>query len=160
MPVESAEFRRALGQFASGVTIVTTRAPDGRPLGLTVSAFCSLSLDPPLILVCIDKRSESTPAVLASGVFAVSLLAEDQEALSQRFAARDADRFAGLSPNGTSGLVTIPDALAALECRLHACHEAGDHVIWIGLVESARVRPGRPLLYHDRGYRRLAQDNP
>jgi flavin reductase (DIM6/NTAB) family NADH-FMN oxidoreductase RutF len=158
MPIDSADFRRALGQFASGVTVVTTRTPDGHPLGLTVSAFSSLSLDPPLVLACIDKRSESTAAAQASGVFGVSLLAEDQEDVSQRFAAHEGDRFAGLAPGGGAGLVLIPGALAQLECRLHACHDAGDHVIWIGLVEAAAVRPGRPLLYHDRGYRRLARE--
>lgn len=160
MPVTSSDFRRALGQFASGVTVVTTRHADGRPLGLTVSSFCSVSLEPPLVLVCIDARSEATAAAQACGVFAVSLLAEDQAALSQRFAARDGERFAGLTPSGEHGLVLIPGALAHLECRLETAHVAGDHFIWIGAVQALDVCPGRPLLYHDRGYRRLAAPSP
>ncbi len=156
MSVTSDDFRAALGQFASGVTIVTTRHADGRPVGLTVSSFCSVSLEPPLVLVCIHARSEATEAARACGLFAVSLLAEDQQALSQRFAARDGERFAGLAPSGAHGLVLIPGALAQLECRLATMHAAGDHFVWIGEVLALRTQPGRPLLYHDRGYRRLA----
>jgi flavin reductase (DIM6/NTAB) family NADH-FMN oxidoreductase RutF len=157
--VDAPAFRRALSQFASGVTVVTTQGPDG-PLGLTVTAFSSLSLDPPLVLVCIDSRSEAH-AGFERGAFAVSLLAEGQEEVSRRFAGGGPAKFAagGLSA-GESGLLLVPGALAHLECRVTAAVPGGDHVIYIGLVERAAVREGRPLLHHARGYHRLERGEP
>jgi len=154
LAVDAPAFRQALCQFASGVTVVTTQGPDG-PLGLTVTAFSSLSLDPPLVLVCIDRRSE-THAGFERGAFAVSLLAEGQEAMSRRFACGGPAKFAegGLAA-GESGLLLVGDALAHLECRVTAVVPGGDHVIYVGLVERARAREGRPLVHHARGYRRL-----
>lgn len=155
MPVPPAEFRRALGQFASGVTVVTTRTAAGQPQGLTVSSFCSVSLDPPLVLVCIDKRSEATQGLSESRVFAVSVLAEDQQAVSHQFAYGGAERFNGYTPSTSDGLVLIPGAAAHIECRLHAAHDAGDHFIYVGEVHKLAVQPARPLLYHAGSYRRL-----
>jgi flavin reductase (DIM6/NTAB) family NADH-FMN oxidoreductase RutF len=155
MPVQSVEFRRALGQFASGVTVVTTRTAAGVSQGLTVSSFCSVSLDPPLVLVCIDKRAETTQNLSESRVFAVSVLAEDQQDVSHRFAFGGAERFNGQPPSTRDGLVLIPGALAHLECRLRAAHDAGDHFIYVGEVHTLAVQPGRPLLYHASAYRRL-----
>ena len=159
LAVDAPAFRQALSQFASGVTVVTTQGPDG-PLGLTVTAFSSLSLDPPLVLVCIDRRSEAH-AGFERGAFAVSLLAEGQEPVSQRFACGGPAKFAegGLAV-GASGLVLVPGALAHLECRVHASVPGGDHVIYVGLVERAAVFEGRPLLHHARGYRCLQRDEP
>lgn len=155
MSVQSAEFRRALGQFASGVTVVTTRTAAGQPQGLTVSSFCSVSLDPPLVLVCVDKRSEATQGLSESRLFAVSVLAEDQQDVSQRFALGGPERFNGHLTSTREGLVLVPGAVAQLVCRLHTAHDAGDHFIYIGEVQSLTVQPGRPLLYHASGYRRL-----
>ncbi|MET0553374.1 MAG: flavin reductase family protein [Vicinamibacteria bacterium] len=155
--VDAQAFRQALGQFASGVTVVTTEGPDG-PLGLTVTAFSSLSLDPPLVLVCIDRRSEAH-AGFERGAFAISLLAEGQEPVSQRFAWGGAAKFAGGGLlTGESGLVLVEGALAHLECRVHASMPGGDHVIYVGLVERVAVSEGRPLLHHARGYRCLERD--
>ena len=156
MSVDPDEFRRALCQFAAGVTVVTTRDGRGRSLGLTVTAFCSVSLEPPLVLVCVDHRSEAHVGFRHAGLFGVSILAEGQEQLSRRFAAGGPAKFAGLElAKGDSGVPLIPGALAHLECRVSATHQAGDHTIYVGEVIGVHVRPGRPLLYHDRGYRQL-----
>jgi flavin reductase (DIM6/NTAB) family NADH-FMN oxidoreductase RutF len=155
LAVDAPAFRQALAQFASGVTVVTTQGPDG-PLGLTVTAFSSVSLDPPLVLVCIDRRSEAH-AGFQRGAFAVSLLAEGQEPVSRRFASGGPAKFAeGDLAAGESGLLLVPGALAHLECRVTAALPGGDHVVYIGLVERASAREGRPLVHHARGYRRLA----
>lgn len=157
MPVQPAEFRRALGQFASGVTVVTTRTAAGQPQGLTVSSFCSVSLEPPLVLVCIDKGADATQGLSESRVFAVSVLAEGQEAVSHRFAFGGAERFNGHAPSTHDGLVLIPGAVAHIECRLSSAHDAGDHFIYVGEVQALSVQPGRPLLYHASRYQRLAE---
>ena len=157
MPVDPADFRSALGQFAAGVTVVTTRDEQGRSLGLTVTAFAAVSLEPPLVLVCVDHRSETHAGFRHAGLFGVSILAEGQEEVSRRFAGGGAGKFKGVDlEKGETGVPLIPGALAHLECRVSATHLAGDHTIYVGEVVSARVRPGRPLLYHDRDYRRLA----
>jgi len=153
--VSAAEFKRAVGQFASGVTVVTTRDGD-QPLGLTVSSFCSVSLEPPLVLVSIDRRAEALAGLRASGLFGVSVLSEGQEDVSRRFARAGPAKFEGLATEtGQLGVVLIPGALAQLECRVAASHEAGDHVLFVGRVERVEVRPGRPLLYHASAYHRL-----
>ncbi len=153
MRVDSASFRRALGQFASGVTVVTTRDGSGRPHGLTVSSFCSVSLRPPLVLVCIDHRSDANPAVRESGLFAVSVLAEDQQAVSRRFAAHGRTKLAGFPfVEGRHGLPLVPGALAHLECRVRSFHDEGDHAVWVGEVKALAVHPGRPLLHHAGAY--------
>ncbi|HEY2945650.1 MAG TPA: flavin reductase family protein [Vicinamibacteria bacterium] len=162
MPVDPADFRRALGQFAAGVTVVTTRDGQGRSLGLTVTAFASASLEPPLVLICVDHRSETHIGFRHAGLFGVSILAEGQEEVSRRFAVGGAAKFKGLElAKGSTGVPLIPGALAHLECRVFGTHLAGDHTIYVGEVLSVDVRPGRPLLYHDRDYRRLASgDEP
>jgi flavin reductase (DIM6/NTAB) family NADH-FMN oxidoreductase RutF len=160
MPVDPASFRQALSQFASGVTVVTTRDGEGRPQGLTVSSFCSVSMTPPMVLVCVDRRSEAHTGFQASGIFGVSVLAEHQEELSRRFAGGVDDKFAGIElVAGRSGAALIPGALAHLECRLVFAHPGGDHTIYVGEVESLSVFPGRPLLYHASGYHRLDTGN-
>ncbi len=156
MPLDSHSFRRALGQFATGVTVVTTRDAAGRPQGLTVSAFCSVSLEPPLVLVCVDQRSEVNPGLLTSGFFGVSVLAEDQEGMSRRFAGGGDEKFRGLSLlTGESGVPLLPGALVHIECRVASAHPGGDHTIYVGEVLRLAVSPGRPLLYHGSSYRRL-----
>ncbi len=161
LPVDAASFRQALAQFASGITVVTTRDAGGEPLGLTVSAFCSVSLDPPLVLVSIDERSEVNFALRVSSVFAVSVLAEGQDAISRVFARPGPAKFRELAmAAGARGLPLIPEALAHLECEVRAAHVAGDHVLYVGEIVSISVRPGRPLVYHRGGYRRLGDDAP
>ncbi len=160
MPIEATEFKRALGQVASGVTVVTTRDAAGTPLGLTVSAFCSLSLAPPLVLVSIDQRSETLRGLDQSGLFAVSVLAEGLEAVSHRFAFAPEKFDEGLE-QGQHGLPLVQGALAHIECRVAGRHPGGDHVIYVGEVLRLAVHPGRPLLYHAGRYARLlAQEEP
>lgn len=156
MGVDALSFRRALGQFASGVTVVTTRDASARPLGLTVSAFCSVSLRPPLVLACIDHRSEANAGMRESGLFAASVLAEGQEEVSRRFAAPVRDKTEGFTfLEGRLGLPLVPGALAHVECRVRSFHDEGDHAVWVGEVQALAAYPGRPLLYHAGGYRRL-----
>ncbi len=158
MSVDAASFRRALGQFASGVTVVTTCDRGGRPLGLTVSAFCSVSLHPPLVLVCIDQRAETNLGMRESGLFAVSVLREDQEDVSRRFASTAHDKLEGLElAAGRQGLPLVPGALAHVQCRVRSFHDEGDHTVWVGEVLALAVQPGRPLLYHAGAYRRLPE---
>jgi flavin reductase (DIM6/NTAB) family NADH-FMN oxidoreductase RutF len=158
--VDSRAFRQALGQFASGVTVVATLDPEGRPQGLTVSSFCSVSLEPPLVLVCVDNRSFTHAGFLASRLFGVSVLAEAQREISQHFARGGPDKNAFAFATGPQGAPLVPGALAHLECRLHSVHEGGDHTIYLGEVIGLSVHPGRPLLYHASGYGRLAEDRP
>ena len=156
MPVDKNAFRTALGRFASGVTVVTTCDATRRPMGLTVSAFSSLSLEPPLILICVDKRPELHNAVRESGVFAVNILAADQELISRRFATRDGDKFAGLAyRKGLEDVPVLEESLTVLECRLKHIYEGGDHTIFVGEVEAAAVREAAPLIYYKGGYARL-----
>ena len=157
MSVDAHSFRRALGQFASGVTVVTTRDSGGRVLGLTVSAFCSVSLHPPLVLVCIDQRSEANAGMRESGLFGVSVLGEGQEDVSRLFASRDKDKLTGFHfVEGRGGLPLVPGALAHVQCRVRSFHVEGDHTVWVGDVLAVAAHPGRPLLYHAGGYERLA----
>jgi flavin reductase (DIM6/NTAB) family NADH-FMN oxidoreductase RutF len=157
MTIDPDSFRSVLGRFASGVTVVTTRDARGRDVGMTVSAFCSVSLDRPLVQVCIDRQASAFHALKGAEWFGVSILASDQEALSRRFAAVDsAHRFDGIGySRGESGVVLLLDALAHLECRVVAQHEVGDHTMFIGEVERGSARDARPLLYYRGGYAQL-----
>jgi flavin reductase (DIM6/NTAB) family NADH-FMN oxidoreductase RutF len=158
MSVDSLSFRRALGQFASGVTVVTTRSAGGAPLGLTVSAFCSVSLHPPLVLVCLDRRSDANEGLRDTGLFAVSVLSEAQEEVSRRFASRGRRKLEGFAfLEGRHALPLVPGALAHLSCRVRSQHVEGDHLVWVGEVTALATRPGRPLLYHAGGYRTLTR---
>jgi flavin reductase (DIM6/NTAB) family NADH-FMN oxidoreductase RutF len=154
VPVNANQFRTALSRFASGVTVVTTRDADARPQGITVSAFSSLSLDPPLVLLCIDRRAFVHDFFQASGVFVVNILAADQEELSRLFASRAPDKFEGLGyTQGIDGVPVLDHALATIECRLRYTYEGGDHTIIVGEVEHAAVREDAPpLLYYRGGY--------
>jgi flavin reductase (DIM6/NTAB) family NADH-FMN oxidoreductase RutF len=155
--IDETHFRQAMGRFASGVTVVTA-AHGGRLFGITVSSFSSLSLRPPLALICIDRAAASHDQLATAGRFAVSVLAEDQAALSQRFASEDPDKFAGvpyaLSPRG---LPLLDGAVAHVECDLHASLPGGDHTIFIGAVLAAAIFERRPLLYYRSAYHRLGE---
>ena len=155
------DFRRVLGHFASGVTIVSTCDADGRPTGLTASAFSSVSLDPPLILVCVDHKSQSYPAMRERGRFAVNILAADQEAVSRRFASSRLDKFDGVPHRITDlGVPLVDGAVAQLECITVSVHVEGDHTIFVGRVERAGAAGGDPLLYARGRYERLADARP
>jgi flavin reductase (DIM6/NTAB) family NADH-FMN oxidoreductase RutF len=152
------DFRRLLGHFATGVTIVTTTDAEARPAGLTVSAFCSLSLDPPLVLVCVDHKAQTYTALRESGRFAVNILRAEHEALSRRFAGTGLDKFDGVAwRRSPRGLPLLEGALAHLECTTVATHDEGDHTIFVGRVEAGAVGPGEPLLYYRGQYQRLAR---
>ena len=156
MPVDENEFRLAMGHFASGVTVVTTAA-NGERYGLTVASFASLSLRPPLVLVCIDKSVRTHDAILTAKSFAVNILGDDQEAVSRVFASRTEDKFASVTTSeGALGQPLIDGALAMIECSLHDHLPGGDHTIFVGQVEATRVRTGDPLAYFRSGYRKLA----
>ena len=149
MPVTQSEFRSALGHFAAGVTVVTTRDREGRPAGLTASAFTSVSLDPPLVLVCVAHISQSHPAMLERGRFAVNFLRREQEDISRRFATTRLDKFDGV-PHRMSelGLPVLTEALAHVECVTVNKHVEGDHTVFIGRVEGCETTDGMPLLYY------------
>jgi flavin reductase (DIM6/NTAB) family NADH-FMN oxidoreductase RutF len=147
------ELRDALGSFASGVTIVTAVGPRG-PVGLTVSAFSSVSLDPPLVLVCVDRRCGSLSALEAAGAFAVNVLGAEQAGIAAHYARRGSERFgeAGWRLSGHD-LPVLDEALAVIECRRHAVHDGGDHRIFIGRVVGLSRRAADPLLLFQGSYR-------
>ncbi len=155
-PVDPDTFRAALGRFASGVTVVTTRDAAGNDHGMTVSAFCSVSLEPPLVLACIGHDASMHEAVLRADRFGLSVLEVGQEALARRFADQRSDRFDGVGySRGTLDVALLDDALAHLECVVVDRREAGDHTIVIGRVDSATCYQGRPLIYYRGGYTQL-----
>jgi flavin reductase (DIM6/NTAB) family NADH-FMN oxidoreductase RutF len=156
MPIDPDEFRAVLGRFASGVTILTTRDAESRDHGMTVSAFCSVSLTPPLVLACIDRTADMFEKLRGATYFGISILAEGQESLSRRFAELESNRFDGVGYfRGESGVILLDDALAHLECKHVARYEAGDHAIHVGEVEWAASRQDRPLLYYRGGYAQI-----
>lgn len=155
------DFRRVLGHFASGVTIVTTVDAEGRPAGLTASAIASVSLEPPLVLVCVAHTSQSHPHFRTHGRFAINILASDHEQVARRFASSSlsAEKFetTGYRP-GALGLPILANALAELECTLVHEYPAGDHTIFVGRVEAAECRGDQglePLLYYRGRFGRL-----
>jgi flavin reductase (DIM6/NTAB) family NADH-FMN oxidoreductase RutF len=157
MPVSKEEFRAAMGRFASGVTVVTAKRGDGLPCGMTVSAFSSVSLEPPLVLVCIDKRASVHDSLKEGNHFAVNILAEEQEVISRRFASKDEDRFGGVGyKDGITGSPLLDGAIAYLECRVAHEYPGGDHTIVVGEVIHTQVTDGRPLAYFRGGYAQLA----
>jgi flavin reductase (DIM6/NTAB) family NADH-FMN oxidoreductase RutF len=157
--IDADTFRAVLGRFASGITIVTARDSAGKDHGMTVSAFASLSLDPSLVLFCIDHAASMHELLLDHPRFGISILSADQEACSRRFADRTterSERFDGIAyRRGDAGVVLLEDALAHLECRVLQHYDAGDHTIFVAEVERAEALNGRPLLYFRGGYAQL-----
>ncbi len=142
------EFRAALGCFATGVTVITTRAPDGTPIGLTANSFNSVSLDPPMVLWSLARSAWSLPVFLNAQHWAVHVLAVDQEALSNRFARAGEDKFAGLDVrNSRRGVPLLADCAARFECRTALRQEGGDHIIFLGEVEAFERADRAPLVY-------------
>jgi flavin reductase ActVB len=156
LSVSPDEFRAVLGRFPSGVTVVTTSGQDGSNQGMTVSAFCSVSLEPPLVLICIEKTASVHPALIASSGFVVNILSTDQEQIARRFSIIDIDRFEGVGySKSASGFAILDDVLGIIECSTFALHETGDHTIIVGKVDSATARTGTPHLYYRGGYAQL-----
>ena len=149
--------RNALGCFATGVTVITTRAEDGSAVGFTANSFSSVSLDPPIVLFCLDRRSSSLPALEAAGVFAINILHIGQQEVSARFASRTADRFADTPCEiWDTGVPVVQESMASLECRTLQVLDGGDHRIFLGQVVRVRADPSRdPLLYLQGEYRRV-----
>ncbi|HEY0142433.1 MAG TPA: flavin reductase family protein [Thermoanaerobaculia bacterium] len=157
MPVDDALFKLAMSHFTSGVTVVTTEH-DGTPYGMTVASFASLSLHPPLVLVCIEKNTKSHDAIIGAKQFGVSVLSAEQTQLSNRFASRSDDKFTGVAlDQGELGVPLIAGAICQLECRVHEQLPGGDHTIFIGEVMNARTAEGTPLVYWRSSYRQIAQ---
>ena len=147
------EFRRALGSFATGVTIITTRAPDGTPVGLTCSSFNSVSLDPPLVLWSLENRSLSLPVFRDAQHWAVHVLASDQDELSGRFARRGATKFHGLAlEQGVGGIPLLTGCTARFQCRNAFQYDGGDHLIFVGEVQEFDRSDAAPLVFHGGRY--------
>ncbi len=144
------EFRTALGMFATGVTIVTARAADGQPIGLTANSFNSVSLAPPLVLWSLARAAASLAAFSNGSHYAINILAADQKALAERFAVKGGDRWSGVEfEQGTGGAPLLAGAATTFECFNRSRYEEGDHIIFVGEVERCNVRPGAsPLLFH------------
>ncbi len=151
--VDSTLFRRVCGRFPTGVTVITVRDAEGHPHGVTISSFSSLSLDPRLVMVCLDLRSGVLGHFLESTHFAINILAEHQEEHSRRFASISESRFHGVDwREAESGVPLLDGSLAQLECRTTRWFEAGDHVVLIGEVLRAGYREGKPLVYFASNY--------
>jgi flavin reductase (DIM6/NTAB) family NADH-FMN oxidoreductase RutF len=156
MPIDKNELRRVMGHFATGVTVITTLNKDGKIHGLTANAFSSVSLDPPLCLISVDKKAESYTSFEESRVFTVNILASDQEALSRKFAVSGGNKFEGVAYRiGANGAPILEGALAYIECKLYAAYDGGDHTIYLGEVQQAEVTESKPLLFFRGGYREI-----
>jgi flavin reductase (DIM6/NTAB) family NADH-FMN oxidoreductase RutF len=151
--IDPRAFRDAAGQFATGVTVITTRDGDGTPIGLTANSFTSVSLDPPMVLFCLGKNSDTLAAFESGNGFAVHVLSADQLELSVRFASKGIDRFDGLEwTPGVGGAPVLAGALVVFECSATHSYDGGDHVIFVGTVERLGVvDDSRPALGYFRG---------
>lgn len=157
MSFTSRELRDALGQFATGVCVITANPPGETPFGMTVNSFASVSLEPPLVLWSLQKDSECVPSFANAKQFAVNILRQDQQAVSNRYAKKgEHDLEAGTFRQGSSGCVVLQESLACFECEIDARHDGGDHIIIIGRVLEMDNSPtGKPLLFHAGKYGEL-----
>ena len=157
MAFDSQEQRRIMGHFATGVTVVTT-LHEGQPVGMTANAVTSLSLDPPLVLVAVDKRAQMDAYLNAGDSFAINMLSDAQEELSRRFARSGPKEFGDIPrTEGVTGSPIFAEALAWVDCRLHSVVAGGDHDIFLGEIVAGASRGGRPLLYYCGKYAKLAE---
>ena len=157
--IDTSEFRRVISHFPSGVSVVTTHRPDGSPCGLTASAVCSLSLNPTMLLVCVDKAADTHECIATAGYFAVNVLGEGKgETLARRFAIGEpGDKFTAVAYRGEhTGAPVLDEALAWLDCRVAERCTGGDHTVFVGEVVAADACEGAPLLYYRGGYGRFA----
>jgi len=158
MPVDDAQFKLAMSHFASGVTIVTTEF-EGKPYGMTVASFASLSLHPPLVLVCVENSVKSHDAIQSAKKFGVSILGSEQSDVSGNFASKRDDKFAGAKTRrGELGVPLIEGALCTIECKLRDQLPGGDHTIFVGEVVGVQAREGAPLIYFRSGYHHISND--
>lgn len=156
MAIEAQELRRVLGHFATGVTVITTKDKEGAPNGLTANAFMSLSLNPPLVLISVDKGATCYSCFELQNGFTVNFLSEAQEEISRRFATKGADKFAGLNWHaGSNGAAIIEGSLGYVECKITQCHDGGDHTIVVGEIVNVSATGDRPLLFFKGKYQRL-----
>lgn len=159
--MNSQDLRRVLGHFATGVTVVTTRDEKGTPFGFTANAFTSLSLNPPLVLVCVDKKVKCYSCFDESRLFAVNILAEGQEDISRRFATKGIEKFAGVKWHKSKhGLALLDGALGYIECKVARSHEGGDHTIYVGEIVNASASGDRPLLFFKGKYHQAVEKDP
>jgi flavin reductase (DIM6/NTAB) family NADH-FMN oxidoreductase RutF len=157
MSIDAATFRQVMGAVPTGVSVLTIVDQSGADRGMTVGAFCSLSLDPPLVLVCIGDDATIARAMREATAFGVSVLADNQAALSRRFADTETRGFEGLAySRGPLGTVLLAGAVSQMECRISARHQGGDHTIVVGEIVHAAAGAGMPLVHHRGGYTRLA----
>lgn len=151
--IDPSQFRQLLGHFATGVTVLTLVAPEGRPLGMTANSLSSVSLHPPLISVCVDREAELHDVIVRAPEFVVNVLASPQEALARRFSDKHEDRFDGIGYHlSTEGLILLDGALAHVVCERFAEYPGGDHTIVLGRVVGGAAGDGHPLLYYRGGY--------
>lgn len=157
MSIDSHAFRATLGRFATGIAVAATRDSGGLPVGITVNSFASVSLDPPLILFCLERNAQSYPAFTTSRCFALSVLGEGQQHLSRGFATSPSAPWNGVEQTvGVSGSPIIKGTLAWIDCETEAIHPGGDHVILVGRVLAlGHAQGGRPLVYWRGRYRRI-----
>ncbi|HYL58574.1 MAG TPA: flavin reductase family protein [Candidatus Acidoferrales bacterium] len=157
MAIDKNELRRVMGHFATGVTVITSVRASGELHGLTANAFTSVSLVPPLLLICVDKKAESYPCFEESKIFTVNVLAADQEALSRKFAVSGGNKFEGVSYHlGANGAPILAGALAYIECKVSNTVDAGDHTVYLGEIQQAETpHEGKPLLFFRGGYREM-----
>ena len=156
--VDPARFRQLLGRFATGVTVVTADDADGNPTGMTANTLVSVSLDPPLISLCIDHAADMHRTLGQATRFTVNILAAEQEAVSRRFAEQDTRRFEGIGfTRSDRGGIVLDGVLAHLECERVAEHPSGDHSIYLGRVVGGSANEGEPLLYYRGGYAGMAR---
>jgi flavin reductase (DIM6/NTAB) family NADH-FMN oxidoreductase RutF len=159
-PPTSHLFRRAMGQFATGVTVVTVEYEPGKIHGMTANSFTSVSLHPPLVLICVDYRALMLPFLHAQKRFGVSVLKQEQQAIAEFFAQPGLDedvedRLKLRYTYSPSGIPTLQDALARLSCNVTVAHVSGDHTVFFGEVETAEIGEGHPLLFYQGRYRQL-----
>ena len=156
MTIEPQELRRVMGHFATGVTVITTKDKDGTPQGLTANAFMSLSLNPPLVLISVDKGAASYACFETGNGYTVNFLGEGQEEISRRFATKGIDKFSGVQWHpGRNGAAIIDGVIGYVECKITQCHDGGDHTIVVGEILAASATGDRPLLFFKGKYQRL-----
>jgi len=156
-PVERRSLRNALGEFATGVAVVTARGADGHAVGVTINSFASVSLEPPLVLWSLGLNSLSLVVFESCSHYAVNVLAADQTEFSQRFSQSQRDKFAGVELKvGAGGTPLLPGCCAWFECRNEMRYAGGDHLIFVGQVENFHREQKPPLIFHRGGYRSLA----
>jgi 3-hydroxy-9,10-secoandrosta-1,3,5(10)-triene-9,17-dione monooxygenase reductase component len=160
--IDGRQFRTVLGQFCTGITVITALDPAGEPIGFACQSFAALSLDPPLVLFCPTKGSRSWAAIEAAGRFCVNVLSEEQQPVCARFGSRETDKFAGVSWHTSElGVPVIDESLATIECTVDSVVDGGDHYIVIGRVHAlseSATTGGRPLLFYRGQYTGIEPD--